>query len=240
MKKKVLFITPSLCQGGIEHSLVTMLNLLDKEKYQLTVFTYREDITLLPLLPKEVEFINITQSPHYFRKPKAIALNAVKILSGKLKLKRINQKATLKLKEYIHNQKVKNPAKTVFKNRSFDTIVSNAIGLPTEMGLYIKADNRIVFYRASIDMHHELLTQLFPKYDRIVAVSNGVKDMLSDNYPHFKDKIFVLENYVDSQQIIAKANEMLQIDVSNDDKLILCTCGRFSEEKGFDMAVECA
>ena len=55
-KKKVLFITPSLCQGGIEHSLITMLKLIDKTKYDLTLFTYRKDMSLLPLVPKGVPF----------------------------------------------------------------------------------------------------------------------------------------------------------------------------------------
>lgn len=238
--KRILFITPSLCQGGIEHSLVTMLNLLDKTKYQITVFTYHEDLSLLPLIPKEVEFINDRQMPHYFRKPKAICFTLLKIISKKLRINSLNQRITEKLKTYIHNQKAMHPAKDIFKGRSFDTIVSNAIGICTEMALYINASNRIVFYHASIDMHHELLTKIFPEFNRIVAVSAGVKDMLSENYPHVSDKIFVLENYVDSQIIINKANESLKNIDSFENKLVLCTCGRFSSEKGFDMAVESA
>ncbi len=236
-KKKVLFITPSLCQGGIEHSMITMLNLLNKEKYDITLFTYLENLTLLPLVPKEVRFINDKQKPHYYRKPKAVFYNSVKSVTQKLKLNRINDKFSEKLRNYIHLQKVKHPSKDIFKNEKFDVVVSNAIGICTEMALEFNAKNYYVFFRCSIDMHHEMLEKTFPKYSGIIAVSDGVKQMLVKNYPDMQDKIQVIKNYVNAQQIINKSNDKVEL-VKN--KLILCTCGRLSEEKGFDLAVESA
>ena len=74
MKKKILFITPSLCQGGLEHSLITMLKLLDKNKYEMYLYTYREDLALLPLVPEYVHFKNDLLNKHYQRNPKAMCL----------------------------------------------------------------------------------------------------------------------------------------------------------------------
>lgn len=241
MKKKILFITPSLCQGGIEHSLITMLNLLDKTKYEITLFIYIKDLSLLPLVPEEVKVIIDDDHNHYFRRPKALFNNLLKNTFRLLKNQKEYDKYTERLRKYIHEQKVKHPAKDYFEKEYYDIVVSYAIGICTEMALYITANNKIVFYHASVDMHHDLLCDIFPKYNRIVAVSDGVKAMLCENYPHVADKIFVLENYVDSQLIINKSNEPLPNNVTIDNKkLNLCTCGRFSEEKGFDMAVECA
>ena len=72
MKKKILFITPSLCQGGLEHSLITMLKLLDKNKYEMYLYTYREDLALLPLVPEYVHFKNDLLNKHYQRNNKTM------------------------------------------------------------------------------------------------------------------------------------------------------------------------
>lgn len=236
-KKKVLFITPSLCQGGIEHSLITALKYLDKNKYDITLFTYREDLSLLPLVPKEVRVVTDKEKPHYYRKPKALFYNGLSIIAKKLKAKSFSEKISEKLRKYIHKQKVMHPAKDIFNNVKFDVVVSNAIGICTEMALCFKNSKYYVFYHSSMDMHHEMLEKVFPKYNGIIAVSEGVKSMLCTNYSAVSDKVIVIHNYVDAQQIIDKANDKIYIDKN---KLIFCTCGRLSEEKGFDLAVESA
>ena len=80
MKKKILFITPSLCQGGLEHSLITMLKLLDKNKYEMYLYTYREDLALLPLVPEYVHFKNdLLNHPWYSSVLKSFFSIAVKL-----------------------------------------------------------------------------------------------------------------------------------------------------------------
>ena len=236
-KKKVLFITPSLCQGGIEHSLITMLKMLDKTKYDITLFTYHNDLTLLPLVPEEVKTIHDTQKPHYYRKPKALFYNGIKLVTQKLKLKGMNEKTSEKLKNYIHLQKAIHPSKDIFCNQKFDIVISYAIGICTEMALHFKSDKYYVFFHSSVDLHHEMLEKNFPSYNKIIAVSDGVKAMLTESYPHISDRIVVLKNYVDAQKIIDKSNQKISLEKN---KLVLCTCGRLSSEKGFDLAVESA
>ncbi len=236
-KKKVLFITPSLCQGGIEHSLITALKLLDKTKYDITLFTYLEDLTLLPLVPREVRIVSDTEKPHYFRKPRALLYNGLKLISQIIKAKKFNERISEKFKNYIHLQKVKHPSKDIFKNEKYDIVISYAIGICTEMALCFDATRYYTFFHSSHDLHHEMLEKIFPEFSGIVAVNDSVKQMLVKNYPYINDKIIVLKNYVNSKQIIDKSKEKVNI---NKNKLMLCTCGRLSKEKGFDLAVESA
>lgn len=238
-KKKVLFITPSLCQGGIERSQIIMLQMLDKSKYDLTLFLYGTDMTLLPLVPKEVRVVIDKEKPHYFRQPKAIALNAITKVFSLVGLKKHQQKYQEQLRLYIHEQKAKHPAKDLFQNEKFDVVVSNAIGICTEMALYIQGKKHIVWYRASVDMHHEMLTRTLPQYDYIMAVSDGVKKMLSENYSMIQDKIIVINNYVSGKEVQEKAEQPCDIVVPTD-RLIIAACGRFTVEKGFDLAVDAA
>lgn len=241
-KRKVLFITPSLCQGGIEHSQITMLKLLDREKYDLTLFLYLKDVTLLPLVPDYVKVIIDEDNNHYYRKIEAIKLSLQKRICSLFGFEKLYYKYSEELRDHIHEQRAMHPARDIFKNEKFDVVVSNAIGICTEMAQYISADKRYVFFRSSVDLHHEMLEKVFPKYDGIVAVSNGVKEMLQESYPHVKDKVILLEDYVSAETILYKAsdkNSEYQIDVDND-TITICSCGRLSPEKGFDMAVESA
>lgn len=239
-KKKVLFITPSLCQGGLEHSLITMLSLLDEKKYEMYLYTYGEDLSLLPLVPQYVHFKNDLLDKHYNRNLKALRLLSGEKFFSKVGKKERAERYTDKRKDFIHRQKV-NQIKNAYNNLQFDVVIGNSIGMTSETAAVVNAKKRYVFFRSSVDLHHEMNVELFPKYDGIIAVSKGVKDMLCKSYDDVEDKVIVLENYVDAEQIIAKANERLEeVDDKLKDRLVISTCGRFSQEKGFDLAVECA
>lgn len=238
-KTKVLFIQPSLCQGGIERSQIIMLQMLDKSKFDLTLFLYGSDMTLLPLVPKEVRVVIDQEQPHYYRRPKAIVLNILTRLSSIMGFKRYSLTFQEELKTFIHVQRAAHPAKHLFRHEFFDVVVSNAIGICTEMALYFQAKKRIVWYRASVDMHHEMLAKAFPQYDYIMAVSKGVKDMLCKNYKIMENNVIIFHDFISGNEIMEKAKEKSDIQVRHVG-VVLCSCGRFTREKGFDLAVEAA
>lgn len=239
-RKKVLFITPSLCYGGIEQFQISMLEALEKEKYEITLYLYIDDTALLPLVQEHVKVIVGKDNTHYYRKPQALFLNALKTINSLLGRKKVSDIFAKKLRAYIHEEKMQYPAKEYFSQEKFDVVIANAVGQPTEMALHIPAEKYYVFFHSSVDLHHDMLERVFPKYDGIVAVSAGVRTMLQKAYPMVKDKVLLLENYVDAETILEKAN-VSDTDSSLEDNITtICSCGRLSSEKGFDMAVEAA
>lgn len=241
-KKKILFICPSLCQGGLEHFQISVLKMLDKEKYDITLFLYLKDITLLSLVPEHVKVIIDSDDNHYFRRFKAIRLNLKKKLASLFRLRKLYDDYSKALRDYIHKEKMKHPAKDVFADEYFDVVIANAIGNATEMALYISAKRRYVFYHGSMDTHHDLMRKLFPQFDGIIAVSSGVKKMLQKAYPMVKEKILLLENYIDAKEVLEKSKhiEIENIAISDENNIKVCSCGRLSPEKGFDLAVKAA
>lgn len=231
-KTKVLFITPSLCQGGIEHSLITMLKLIDEDKFDITLYLYGDDNVLLPLVPNYVKVIVDQDTNHYYRRPKAIIFTLLKAFHKK--------RFSENLRKYIRKQRALHPMRDLFKKEFFDVAVSYTIGLSTKMVSYIKAKKKYVFFHSSVDLHHEMLEREFPKYDGIVAVSQGVKEMLQREYPMVKEKVMLLQNYVDAENVLQKAQKTQNVINIDKDVVNICSCGRLSPEKGFDMAVEAA
>lgn len=241
-KRKILFITSSLCQGGIEHFQISMLKMLDENKYDVTLFMYLNDVALLPLVPEHVKVIIDKDETHYFRQPKAISLEIKKRMCSILGFKKRAELYSKQMREYVHAQKMMHPAKDIFGEGKFDVVVANVIGRGTEMALHIEAEKRYVFFHSSLDLHHDLMERLFPQFDGIVAVSSGVQNMLHEAYPDVKERVSILENWVDAQEIIKKGNEPLIRGMSEleHNKLKIVSCGRLSKEKGFDIAVKTA
>ena len=236
--KKVLFVSYSLCHGGAERSLLQTLEALDKDKYDVTLFLCSEkNNDLIGLVPEYVKVIVDKTKPHYFRRPKAIWLNLMRILLSKIS-KKSGKKYTDKLNEYIHTQKARHPADTYFKNEKFDIVVANNFGFVSEVASYIPARRHFMFYRSSVETDHELNERVFAKCEKILPVGTGVKAMLCEKYPESKDKMYILQDYVEYDEIAALAEH--DIDDDFNDKLLICSCGRITREKGFDLAARAA
>ena len=57
MKKKILFIMPSMFIGGAERSLLGLLEALDYSKVDVSLFLYRHEGEFLKYIPKEVHIL---------------------------------------------------------------------------------------------------------------------------------------------------------------------------------------
>lgn len=60
MHKKILFILPSLCIGGLERVQVTLANALVKRGHDVTIKVLENQFDLLPILDKRVKFEHIS------------------------------------------------------------------------------------------------------------------------------------------------------------------------------------
>ncbi len=56
-KKKLLFVMESLRIGGAEKSLLTLLPMLDYEKYDVSLFLFRHNGELMKFLPETVHLL---------------------------------------------------------------------------------------------------------------------------------------------------------------------------------------
>lgn len=239
MCKKVLFITPSLRQGGVEHSLITVLSNLDLAKYNVTLYLYTDMLDLLPRVPEGVRVIVGVDKTKYFRKPLSVFFLCIINLLRLLGLKDNAGKVQDKMYKYVHKLKVEYPSKKYFSKEEFDVIVSYSLHIGTEMALKINSDRYYVFMHSSDpNYHRNTLINTISYYDKVVCVSEGVRSVYAKAYSEYENKMTVIENYVDAYRVIEKAKD--KVEINNDKKLIFCTCGRLSKEKGFDLAVEAA
>ncbi len=241
MKKKILFINPSLRQGGVEHSLVTALQVLDPNKYEITLYIYSDMTDLLPEIPDHVKVIVQPDRTRYFRKPYCVWKMMLYRLFGLFGAADKAETARRKTYAYIHRLKTGYPRKKIFQNTHFDIAVSYSLHIGTEMALGIDADRRYVLMHSSDPAYHrEIIENSLMRFDKIIAVSESVADVYRSNYPFLSEKIITINNYVDARQTLILAKQKAEFPLQINAEWVFATCGRISREKGFDLAVNAA
>lgn len=239
MKKKVLIAVHQLNLGGVQKALISALNAIDYSKNDVTLYIRKNRTDLLDLVNTNVSNIIINEdNTKYYRKPYAV------FLLLKLKLASVlgkdTSKINQKLNNYIVELQMKYEKEHYFSdNTEYDVAVSYIQSHTARfVSENIKAKKKIMFYHGSTDEFHEINEAVMPDYKNIYCVSKGALESISQCYPEFSDKMDYIENYVDNKEIRKNAEGFIPDYPKN--KLILCSCGRITPVKGYDLAVETA
>lgn len=247
MKKKILFMVSSMNIGGVEKSLLSLLAVIPKEKYEITILTLDKKGGFLEYIPNNVKLIEaewfkyikpiIMDSPQNIIKRYIKNYEFLKILSfiySYFKTKKTNDR-------YIYYKHV---LKSIPEcKEKYDVAIAYAG--PTEIiDAYIshkvKAEKKIAWVHFDISKHKinkKLYNNLYERFNKIFAVSNECKKKLDEIIPAVRNKSEVLFNIV-SEDLI---NEMSESYVDFDDNykgIKIITVGRLSKEKGQDLAIK--
>ncbi len=238
-KKSLLIVIPHLTIGGVQKTLISALKALDYDKYDVTLYLRKNRTNLLEFVDSRANVIVNKDPHHYYRKPYAVSLQ-IKIMLNKLLGRKDSVSALNKeLADRIRDDSMSYARETYFKNKKFDIAVAYVQGYTSLfVNKFINADEKIIFYHTSADELHEMHELILPGFDKIAALHEDQRLLLEKWYPKHKSKILVVENYTDQEIITAQSKEK-EIKVP-DGKTVLCSCGRFTPVKGFDLAVKCA
>lgn len=239
MKKKVLIAVHQLNLGGVQKALISALNAIDYSKNDVTLYIRKNRTDLIESVNKNVSKIVINKDKtKYYRKPNSV------FLLTKLRLAKLLGKDTLKIKQelndYIVDLQMKYEKEHYFSDDTeYDVAVSYIQSHTAKfVSENIKAKKKVMFYHGSTDEFHEINEVVMKDYAKIYCVSKVALDAISKCYPEFSHKMDYIENYVDYKEIKEKAQAFMP-DYP-DKKLILCSCGRITPVKGYDLAVETA
>ena len=238
MKKRLLVVIPHLTIGGVQKSLISALKALDYDKYDVTLYLRKNRTDLLSFVDERVNVIVNTDPNRYYRKPYAILLQikslVAKVFGKKDKAKKINDI----LEEKIRCDAMEYERKTYFANAHYDIAVAYVQGyVSLFVDKCINADKKILFFHTSTNDTPEIHNAVIPDYSAVAALHEQQKDLLEEWYPSSNGKIKIVENYTDKDLITEQSKAF---SIPETDKTVICSCGRFSPVKGFDMAVEAA
>lgn len=240
-KRKVLFVAHHLTVGGVQKSLISALNAVDYERNDVTLYLRKNRTDLLPYINEQVHVVINDDQTHYYRKPKAVVLQAAMVFNRLLKRSASFNEYEKRLGSYIQNAEMDYEQQKYFSDKHFDVAVAYVQGYVTGFtAKCVSANKKITFYQSSTDESHEVHESAFPNYDVFVVEHEDIKKSLCEWYPEIvkPEKVTVIDNYVDKDFLYKQAEELMLPKDSN--KITVCTCGRMAEVKGFDLAIKAA
>ncbi len=236
--------------GGVERSLLALLNILPKEKYAIDLFVYRHSGELMDQIPKHVKLLPEIKEYSVIEMP----LRNV-IFSHYWKIGIARLQAKLKHKMYAIKNKTPNDA-------SIFHYVANEVTplLPSlkSLGNYdlaisyltphnivlekVSATKKIAWIHtdySTVRINAALELPVWNAYDHIISISESVTHSFISLFPGLKNKIVQIENFLDVDFIQKSA---VAFSVSNEitktgSEIIFCSVGRFCAAKNFENAV---
>ena len=224
--KKLLFVIPEYSHGGTNKSLENMLSLIDKMKYQISMYCLYED---------GGEYYKKIFAPYILKKSRLYYWMhdnewTRKVMGLYNKLTNRNNFGWLYKREVRWLQ----------KKNAFDVVIGFQEGTATEFTSYFK-DNikRIAWIHCdygawSKGIRRKVDERYYSNIDDIVCVSETAKKSFSSLFPEFHDRTRVINNVMDVKNIFQlSAIEKVYEHLENDTFRIV-SIGRLSGVKQFE------
>lgn len=245
--RKVLISSFDMEVGGVERSLISMLNNFDYDNNKVDLILYRHQGDFMKLLPNKHNLINEISEYSMFRKSIREVINEKRyILALTRILANFNSKIVGKIKGinevgYYQMQLMWRYSLPFLPklDKEYDVAISYlwphyfiAEKVEAKRKLaWIHTDYSTIETDISIDL------KMWNKFDYIIAVSEECRNAFLKKYPSLKDKVKVMENITSPQFVRKMAEENIEADIKNDNSFKLISVARLSHAKGIDNAV---
>lgn len=224
MKKKLLFIHSNLGGGGAEKALIEVLNHLDYNRYEVTLFLLYRTGIFIDKVPSQVHFKS-EQFGRYF--PGRIGRIAIRM--------------------GLRNFLLHRCAKNIFSNESYDTIISFMESGPAKFHSYIIGQGKRNISWIHCDLlNNHYTTQFFPflkqertfysHMDEVVFVSKDSKAQFKKLFNLNKGK--VIYNIIDRKIICQRA--AISANVPQHRSFTFVNVGSLKQVKRQDRIIEVA
>ena len=246
--RKVLISSFDMEVGGVERSLISMLNNFDYSNNEVDLMLYSHTGDFMPMLNNRVNLLNEVKQYSTFRKSIGetikqgnLTLGLARILSKFLA--KINGK-TKDLSEYgIYQMQLMWKYSLPFLSKlekKYDVAISY-LWPHYFIAEKVQAKRKIAWIHtdySTIETDIDMDLKMWNKFDYIMAVSEECKNAFLKKYPSLKSKVRVMENITSPEFIRKMAEEDIEDSIKNDNSFKLCSVARLSHAKGIDNAVK--
>lgn len=228
--KKILFVIGSLQLGGAETVMVDIINNIYTD-YDITVLLITKDGSLLNVLTDKVKIKYLTKSNDYCNNLFEKVYNKIK----RSLIYRYLGKNSFYVKK-IYKKKLK---------ENYDIEIPFLVGLPSEIVRRSPNSNskKITWIHADVaginDISYNKYLNVYKYFDKIIGVSEASIKTFEETFKESKGKIELINNFIDTNKIIEKAQLIIDVNYCKD-KLNVLSIGRLVEEKGFDRIIKLA
>ncbi|MBD5232770.1 MAG: glycosyltransferase [Bacteroidales bacterium] len=238
MKKSILFINGNLSVGGVEMALVNLLNCIDISQYDVDLLLLQDGYDYEADIPKHINCIkfNLDEAEGPFLQS---IIKNTKSGNGFC----VNYRITSLLAKSVSPKFFRFLSFNGRLKHKYDAVIAFRPGICADLALYkVNSDLKICWWHhgdTNIGVPLSTINEQLRQFDKVVAVSTGVKGLLSDTFPDLASKVVVVHNIVDTDKIQSKAalyNPYQECKLS-DKAFKIITVSRLSKEKNVTQAI---
>lgn len=232
--KNILFVVDERRMGGVSILLEDMMKFIDLSNKNIDILVLHNNGDRLENLGNN---INVIYGSKYFD---AVDLTIKEAIKTK-KIMTIIRKAMLvfDMKTGLIKHKILRERKKIL-NKKYDIEIAFKDGFTALFVAFDSTSKKIHWlhydYKISNSnaKYDKLFKKILPKFDKIIAVSEGVMNDFNNIY-NLQNKTKVIPNLIDTNKIIEKSKSTIETKKSN---LEIISVGRLHYMKGYDRFID--
>lgn len=246
MRKSILFVINSLGCGGAEKSLLSLLSLLDYDKYNVTLQMFRRGGMFEELLPPEVHVRKELDYTAFCSQSMA-----KQMLSFDLRRIAARVRTSLFLRSNAKKGSPLHDAQAYWKYSAaaydplperYDVAIAWGQGTPTHfVAEKVQAQKKFAWVNAdyeNVGHNKDFDCKYYAAFTGIICVSDKLCLTLQKVFPEYAAKMTTIYDINNPATIFTMADRPCSL--ANEGNLTLVTVGRLVPQKGYDIAAKAA
>lgn len=244
MKPSILIFSQAMELGGVERSLLGLLDAIDYDRYDVDLFLMRHSGELMPYLNPKAKLL--PEIPQYasLAVPMASLVKSGQLgvlrgrLQGKHAARRFDKqhpsdKPSVTALTYSHKYTLN--SMPLISDKTYDLAISFLT--PHYFARErVKAKKYAAWIHTdytALSLDHAAELAMWGKYDAICGVSEQASKSFQAAFPELAGKVQTIENILPKELIYEQAQEP-QTDMLSEENIALLSVGRFCDAKNFD------
>ena len=221
-KIKILFRHRSMEMGGVEKVMLSLMNNLDREKFEMTVCLNLNQGELRDEFPSHVRKVYLTDGKEDFSKNKII--QKIQLFQRRQKLEKLRKNPEIVDREYL---KENYDIEIGMTYNDFEPVLNSSNKNSKKVG-WFHSEIQVPKLQPLVPK----ILEHFPQFHHMIYCSEKIKNLMHEHYPNLNyPKESVIINAIPIEEIKQKANADFLLP--NAESKIFVSVGRLHTRKGY-------
>lgn len=244
---KIAFVLEHMLAGGVETALLSLLELMPKDKYEITLYFIKAEGEFLHKIPRSIPVKELPLESQVVED--AInGINTTKALKRALKSKNFIKFCSIVYRYYVEKDPLAKYGESFsrFESVRQDYDIAICFHIHSQFLLRYVANNFVAKHKiawihndfTSTSYKISLFKSDLKQYDQFYCVSQKVFDEFVGMLPELSCKTSIFHNIIARDKILELSCEEKPQEFQEVDCPILVSVGRLNFQKGFDIAID--